>query len=420
MIIDGNTYYKIANGLVANDGITLPSEYQRVEYIESTGAYQQNYTYIDTNYIIKQSPKVIVDVKFVGNYDCDLFGFENNSVPSFIGNFFAGSNGKIKSYYRYYNTNYTNYSGEFDYPANQNLRPFIKLECSNYIKINNELWKTADVQSFENNTQPLLIFKGRTSIIAQIRYFKLYDGDTLVRNFIPCYRKSDSEIGMYDVVNGVFYTNQGSGTFLKGKDVTIYNIKAVPYDAEIEYLESDGNQYIETNFIPNQDTSINVKFKLKSISSTSSSSGSVIYGGGQGYNNKTKEIFTNVNKLSLGCGNAFQYSDLTINTTNIFEVENNKNSYTVKNVDTQNSANTSFDYSNFTSPYSIWLFTLHRGNSFSKWGVGAIIYKCSIKDNNTLVHDFIPVRKGNVGYMYDKVSGKLFGNSGTGNFILGH
>lgn len=38
-------------------------------------------------------------------------------------------------------------------------------------------------------------------------------------NLVPCYRKSDGEIGMYDLVNGVFYTNSGSGTFIKGDDV---------------------------------------------------------------------------------------------------------------------------------------------------------------------------------------------------------
>jgi len=37
-----------------------------------------------------------------------------------------------------------------------------------------------------------------------------------------------------------------------------------------------------------------------------------------------------------------------------------------------------------------------------------------------VVVDFIPVRKEGVGYMYDKVSRQLFGNSGTGNFILGN
>ncbi len=34
--------------------------------------------------------------------------------------------------------------------------------------------------------------------------------------------------------------------------------------------------------------------------------------------------------------------------------------------------------------------------------------------------DMIPVRVGSVGYMYDKVSKTLFGNAGSGSFILGN
>ena len=34
--------------------------------------------------------------------------------------------------------------------------------------------------------------------------------------------------------------------------------------------------------------------------------------------------------------------------------------------------------------------------------------------------DLIPVRKGSFGYMYDRVSGKLYGNAaGTGAFVIG-
>lgn len=33
--------------------------------------------------------------------------------------------------------------------------------------------------------------------------------------------------------------------------------------------------------------------------------------------------------------------------------------------------------------------------------------------------DLIPVRKDGVGYMYDRVSGALFGNDGTGDFVIG-
>lgn len=36
----------------------------------------------------------------------------------------------------------------------------------------------------------------------------------------PCYRISDDEPGMYDVINDVFYTNIGSGSFGVGPDVT--------------------------------------------------------------------------------------------------------------------------------------------------------------------------------------------------------
>ena len=39
--------------------------------------------------------------------------------------------------------------------------------------------------------------------------------------------------------------------------------------------------------------------------------------------------------------------------------------------------------------------------------------------NGTLVRDFVPVRKGTVGYLYDRVTRKLFGNAGTGDFVLG-
>lgn len=44
------------------------------------------------------------------------------------------------------------------------------------------------------------------------------NGET-IRHFFPCYRKADHEAGMYDIVNGVFYTNQGTGEFIVGHDV---------------------------------------------------------------------------------------------------------------------------------------------------------------------------------------------------------
>ena len=42
---------------------------------------------------------------------------------------------------------------------------------------------------------------------------------TPIRSFVPCYRKSDNAIGLYDTVEGAFYTNAGTGAFTKGADV---------------------------------------------------------------------------------------------------------------------------------------------------------------------------------------------------------
>ena len=43
-----------------------------------------------------------------------------------------------------------------------------------------------------------------------------------------------------------------------------------------------------------------------------------------------------------------------------------------------------------------------------------------IKNGSELVRDMISVRVGTTGYMYDKVSGELFGNVGSGSFGLGN
>ena len=52
----------------------------------------------------------------------------------------------------------------------------------------------------------------------RLHYLKLYNNWTLVRDFYACYRKSDNVIWLYDKVNGVFYTNQGSWSFTKWPD----------------------------------------------------------------------------------------------------------------------------------------------------------------------------------------------------------
>ncbi|MBQ5476060.1 MAG: hypothetical protein IIT65_15620, partial [Lachnospiraceae bacterium] len=41
----------------------------------------------------------------------------------------------------------------------------------------------------------------------------------VIRNYVPCYRKSDGVIGLYDTINKQFKINEGTGSFTKGSDV---------------------------------------------------------------------------------------------------------------------------------------------------------------------------------------------------------
>ena len=48
---------------------------------------------------------------------------------------------------------------------------------------------------------------------------KLWNDNILERYMIPCYRKGDNATGMYDVVNNVFYANNGTVEFNVGENV---------------------------------------------------------------------------------------------------------------------------------------------------------------------------------------------------------
>lgn len=67
---------------------------------------------------------------------------------------------------------------------------------------------------FTHGDSSTLTWKGRI-----YKYWLKLDNEYLF-NWIPCYRKSDNVIGLYDLVSGTFSTNIGTGTFLKGPNVS--------------------------------------------------------------------------------------------------------------------------------------------------------------------------------------------------------
>ena len=198
----------------------LPSEYQEVEYIES----HQN-QYIDTG--ILTSDKIRIECEYSTTYNGInlLFGARRN----------INTNGLVFGTQYYDNTSkfFVAYGGETVHrnsTIDNNDGNKHKVILSNEVfTIDNENQAivrgdfTASfpifLGTFSNNNFPdTRMWRGN------IYSCKIYDNNNLVRDFVPCYRKSDNVIGMYDLANNIFYTNSGTGDFLKGADVSDINL----------------------------------------------------------------------------------------------------------------------------------------------------------------------------------------------------
>ena len=187
--------------------------------------------------------------------------------------------------------------------------------------------------------------------------------------------------------------------------------KRLPYDAEVEYLESTGAQYI----------SFEVPFYGIDIT-TSHVANNNSYGIAGAWNgsaraNSVKYTTTQSRGWAItnasNSGNIFSGS-LTQNTPTRITVHGT--SVTVN--DTSYTMGAAWSPNN--NVYKFALFGCYnRGETVDP--LSGRIYHCSLYDvNDDLAYNFIPVRKGTVGYLYDRVSGKLFGNAGTGAFAYGN
>ena len=187
--------------------------------------------------------------------------------------------------------------------------------------------------------------------------------------------------------------------------------KKLPYDAEIEYLESTGTQYIKTNFTPNYNTTIESEVYLPDFASYKH----YIYGAGTSYSNNNMEVYTWYNVTMNVNGNR-SLSIGGVPTTEFIKLFMSSSRISISNHQNELIAESTFTTDDFTCTSSLILFGIQRTSIDVGWDK---IKSIKVNNGNIPVLDFIPVRIGTTGYMYDKVSKQLFGNRGTGEFILG-
>lgn len=192
--------------------------------------------------------------------------------------------------------------------------------------------------------------------------------------------------------------------------------KALPYDAEIEYLGSTGTQYIDTGIVPNADTGIDARIK-------SNITGDYYAIGLRDNTSNTRwclGLETHIRWAYVGYGDAITLLTNIPNSIYYADIQMNLLDSGVA-VATCNNATrqVSLPTLSFNPVNNIRLFgTAGVSADYTKWYGN--IYYVKISQGNKIIMDLIPVRVGSVGYMYDKISGRLLGNDGTGDFVLGN
>lgn len=186
----------------------------------------------------------------------------------------------------------------------------------------------------------------------------------------------------------------------------------LPYDAEIEFLQSSGSQYIDTGISPTTDFECEVKAILtthtNSFETLLGSLDNSVYGTALGFLKNGGYPYIEFGETNT----SVSVSPLSLR---IYK-SSLKNGVLKMNAD---GTSTTTNHKGGVPNKSLYLFCRHNGNSATNF-VSAKVYYCKIWNGGNLVFDAIPVRVGQVGQLYDRISGQLFGNAGSGSFTLGN
>ena len=199
----------------------LPSTYQEVEYIQSTGTEW-------INSWVKPTNKTKVVHKWYLTWWTFYWVWLAWSYYSIMLYNWDGT------HYRSRCRSSSSWNSTVDSSVTCNTTPHV-FECSQvdglYIDWT-KIWTFTQYTYTETKDLYLFAWDNYRDNIADwkenwvtIYYMKIYEDWTLIRDYVPCYRKSDSVIWLYDLVNNQFYTNSWTGTFSKWSDVVLNELQ---------------------------------------------------------------------------------------------------------------------------------------------------------------------------------------------------
>lgn len=397
---------KTANG--------LPIDFTEVEYIENTSTSTSTASYIDTGVEAVPGTSLMVS-----------FSFNSTTVGQAMGQgYLAGSRFTVVGL----DTGQANFSYAYNNwyrtttPVDTNRHTFELDTYNKTYRIDNTVTNLASVtytsEGFTIGLFARFCNASGTKLVNWNAAGKLYHAvikvnNVLVRDMIPCLDASNVPC-MYDKVEGKPYYNAGSGTFSYGR-------KIIP----VEYLESNGTQYIDTGVILANPLKVDMELAMLHPvnSGTADSNYPVMFGANDGDTRRNIFIRNNYGdyqsdtdcRVEADIGNTYNRKDINYGKRFKF--------YYDQSVSTDN---TIIDDTTYTYPVGDWnvscslyLFAQNNNGTLFRRGVGRV-YRCKLWISNVLVRDYTPVKDENgVGYMLDTISHTLYANNGTGTFTYG-
>lgn len=406
----------------------LPSGYTQVKYIESTGTQ-----YINTGVSAPSGFRFVGTVAITNpdttSTSCTIIGAYQNSTYNSItvypngnsGNsswIIEGSKGSMTtngSGHVFTTARYTpNVALQID-GATSSDEFRLKLNGINYEAYTSPTTSTRasnNIYIFGVNNQGSFA----RGISMKLGVCKIYVNKELVRDYVPCVSTSGAA-GLYDLITKQFYGNSGTGSFIAGSSSnnsvarrvnSVFvgipcetpTLPTLPsgYTA-LEYIESNGNEYINTDIKGNYNTKI--VFKASADSNRFNISDN---------NGIRLELFNDTSgNRGVVCYPFYSYNPVNYNFTDIYPVEIE---YGATGLKINNVQITSFSYS-YEGSSTIKLFK----SSTTTSNVGGRCYYCKIYSGSSLVRDLVPCKNsaGAIG-MYDLVNNKFYTNAGAGSF----